>query len=116
MSSKGEAKANLATGKPFPFTSFISQLQHKCFFTQNRDSWIIDTRATDHMCMSHLDLSNKQKLRHPVLVKLATNQSIKAYHTGNFFLNNTITLANILQFDAFDVNLISVARLTHDLN
>lgn len=68
------------------------------------------------MCMPHMNLNNKKKLGIPISVRLATNQSTKARFTGEFPLNNKINLTEVLQFEAFDVNLISVAKLTQYLN
>lgn len=116
VEEKEEAKANLAYGTSFPFTSFISFLEHKCFLMQNKNSWNIDTGATNHMCMPHVDLSNRKRMAMPILVKLATNQSTKAYHTKKIALNDEIKLNDVLQFELVDVNLIFVAKLTQDLS
>lgn len=112
---KEATKVNVATDNPLPFTSFLAFLKHRCFFIQNRNSWIIDIGATYHMCMGHMVINNKKELRTPNSAKLGTNQTTKAYQKIEFSLNGMINLTDVLQFNDFDVNLISVAKLTHDL-
>lgn len=80
VSEKEEAKLNVASGNLLTSATLLTFLKHKCFFIQNRDCWIIDTGATDHICMLHMPLSNKQKLKTPILVKLAIDHNTIAYH------------------------------------
>lgn len=113
---KEEAKANTVSGILTSFTSFISFLEHRTYFTQNKDQWVIDTGATTHMCMSHIILAENQKLPSPISVRVSTNESTKAYYIGQIASNDKIKLKDVLKLHSFDVNLISITKLTKDLN
>jgi len=79
-------------------------------------SWIIDSGATDHISSSpqlSLGTNNRCSLP-PVLLPSGDKANIVA--KGSMPLNSVYYLYNVLYVPTFKVDLISVSRLTRDLN
>lgn len=75
-------------------------------------SWIIDMRATTHMCASpNLFSKLKQTTRH-ISVKLPYNRTKHVTQEGNVNLSSAITLEDVLYISSFRYNLLSVNKLT----
>ncbi len=77
-------------------------------------SWIIDTRATDHVACPLSSFTSYYKIK-PVKVKLPNNQSIIVACVGTVILTKNIILYNVLYIPNFMLNIISVQRLTNYL-
>ncbi|GMI91128.1 hypothetical protein HRI_002782100 [Hibiscus trionum] len=79
--------------------------------------WIVDTGATDHILSSfnHLDdpVSCDSYSR---FVHLPNGKTTPVTHLGSFRLTPESTLQNVLYVPDFHHNLLSVSRLTRDLN
>ena len=77
---------------------------------------IIDSGATDHITSSPTLLvnSNKNTFLPPVAMPSGEQASITSI--GNLPLNSAITLQNVLGVPSFKVDLMSVSRVTKDLN
>lgn len=52
----------------------------------------------------------------PIKVKLANQDCTNAKYIGNNTINKSIKLHGVLKLESFDVNLISITKLTKKLN
>ncbi|XP_073265499.1 uncharacterized protein [Populus alba] len=94
--------------------SGISFSCHTNFSPQNKFTWILDTGATDHMICNpilfeSIVLPTKQKQVH-----LPNGHKVPIAFTGTVKFSSTIILHNALYVPSFNINLISVSRLTAD--
>lgn len=78
-------------------------------------SWIIDTRATDHMVGS-IDLLTTIISTIHIKVKLPNGQHVLATHIGTVTLAKDFVLNNVLYIPNFYVNLISTSKLTSKIS
>ncbi|CAN0825128.1 Retrovirus-related Pol polyprotein from transposon TNT 1-94 [Linum grandiflorum] len=82
----------------------------------NKSHWIIDSASTDHItCDSYALVQRDHSVVVPP-VKIPNGDFIPVKGVGNKKLNSTITLPGVLDVPKFKCNLISVSRLTKDLN
>ena len=78
-------------------------------------SWIIDNGATNHISSKlFFDKHNKCTLPPPVLLR--SGEKAKIIAKGSLPLNFVYYLHNVICVPTFKVDLISVSRLTRDLN
>ncbi|XP_050229315.1 uncharacterized protein LOC126678461 [Mercurialis annua] len=86
--------------KPIPEEKGII---HACFFSSKtyRDSWILDTGATDHIICKHSLFKECEPVNN-VHVKLPTGQLISVTHTGFVQLTDDLTLYNVLYVPVFN--------------
>jgi len=85
------------------------------FLKSNNISWIIDSGATDHMvCSPSFFTSNIAEVSYRV--SLPNKTFVSATHLGNIQLTDKIALDYVLCIPSFSFNLISVKRLTENLN
>ena len=79
-------------------------------------SWIIDSRATNHISSSSKLLLRTDKNYSLPSVLLPSGQKAKIVTKGSLPLNSVYYLHNVLCVRTFKVDLISVSRLTKGLN
>lgn len=96
------------TGKDYPSFCFNT-------YSENPTTWVIDSGATDHMCGPNITLSNQKVLTKPIIVHLPNSQITTVNCIGNYKINNNLTLYNVSKITDFNVNLISVTKLTKQL-
>ncbi|XP_050233497.1 uncharacterized protein LOC126681983 [Mercurialis annua] len=86
---------------------------HACYFSAKgyRDTWILDTGATDHIICNLKFFTTFQEVKN-VHVKLPTGQLISVSHIGSVQLNPNLLLCNVLYVPMFNFNLISASKLT----
>jgi len=85
------------------------------FLKSNNISWIIDSGATDHMvCSPSFFTSNIAEVSYRV--SLPNKTFVSATHLGSIQLTDKIVLDDVLCIPSFSFNLISVKRLTENLN
>jgi len=77
---------------------------------------IIDSGATDHITSSPTSLVNKRKNTLLPPVALPSGEQAPITSIGNLPLSSTITLKNVLGVPSFEVDLMSVSRITRDLH
>ena len=77
-------------------------------------SWIIDSGATDHISSKLFSDQHNKCTLPPVL--LPSGEKAKIVAKGSLPLNSVYYLHNVLCVSTFKVDLISVSRLTRDLN
>ncbi|KAM7503905.1 hypothetical protein LguiB_002809 [Lonicera macranthoides] len=77
--------------------------------------WVIDSGATDHILSSSTPFINSKKIPFSS-VSLPSGEKADIVSKGTLPLNSTYYLHNVLSVPTFKVDLISVSRLTNDLN
>ena len=83
----------------------------------HKPNWIVDTGATNHMASS-LELLNKlsvNKLGYNRTVELPNGDETKVTHTGLSSISDGSTISNVLYVPEFKFNLLSVSKLTKEL-
>jgi hypothetical protein len=84
-------------------------------FGKNTTSWIIDSGATDHMTWDQNKLQNIRSTVEPQHVLVANGNKVKIEGLGTAKLL-TKGVHNILYLPAFNTNLLSISKITQDLN
>ena len=83
----------------------------------HKPNWIVDTGATNHMASS-LELLNKlsvNKLGYNRTVELPNGDETRVTHTGLSSISDGSTISNVLYVPEFKFNLLSVSKLTKEL-
>lgn len=83
------------------------------FSSNIKEIWVIDSGATDHICISITLMHDIHILTHPILVQLPNGQTIKVTTVGSVRLTPTLTLINVFHIPTFTYNLISISKLTN---
>lgn len=83
--------------------------------TISRNTWIIDSGASDHIaCDRRLFSAVNEDLKNPVTVQLPNGSVAYVTTTGTVELNPHIVLTNVLYIPDFQFNLVSVSRACKD--
>ena len=77
----------------------------------NKYTWILDSRATNHVCCTLSDFSTYHCIN-SISIKLHNGHYVTANYSGIVNLNYRISLTNVLYVPAFSFNLISISKLT----
>lgn len=90
---------------------------HFCFHitSSDKDSWILDTGATNHMTCDLVMFSTVPEPSN-VKIKLHNNAITTLTLTGNVILNEFLTLHNVLYVLEFNFNLLTISHLTNNSN
>ena len=88
---------------------FSAQIVNKK--ASNMKTWVIDTRATDHIVCSMDLLTSITTISH-TMVQLPNGEAAIVTHVGSVQLSSHITLTNILCVPSFSFNLLSVSSIT----
>ncbi|GJU17601.1 cysteine-rich receptor-like protein kinase 8 [Tanacetum coccineum] len=75
--------------------------------------WVVDSGATDHVCISLSLMHNITKLQTPITVYLPNGQITQVTYTGSVRLTQSLTLTDVFYIPTFTYNLISISRLLH---
>ena len=101
-------------------TSFLAQ---KCTFrtalsntTEKLDPWIIDSSASNHMTGYASSFSTYNLDSRHIMVKFADGSLATVARTGTIVLNPHITLYDVLHVPKLACNLLSISKLTKDLD
>lgn len=78
--------------------------------------WIIDSGATDHVTEDPNNLECKNVIGNIGRVQLPIGDSATVSHVGNLKLNEGEMISNVLCVPIFRFNLLSVYKLTKELN
>ena len=92
----------------FPVVSFTC--------SNSNCTWIIDSGATDHMTGSSSLFSSYKPCAGNRKVKIADGSLSPIAGTGDVKLSTSLTLSNVLHVPKLSCNLISISKLTQDLN
>jgi len=95
-------------------TSGISFSCHTISSPQNKFTWILDTGATDHMICSPLLFETIVLPKTQSKVHLPIGENVPVVFTGTVKFSPDIILHKALYVPSFNINLISVSRLTAD--
>jgi len=87
-----------------------------CMCKLEKDAWIIDSGASDHMTFDANVLHDLQHLTEAVTISLPTGQTVQVTQYGKFRLNEWISLQHVLLVPLFKYNLLSVKKLTAQLH
>nr|KYP65664.1 Retrovirus-related Pol polyprotein from transposon TNT 1-94 [Cajanus cajan] len=82
----------------------------------NRDRWVLDNGASHHMTPTHSILQDLRDLDEPLHIKIPTGDVVLVKKIGTVQLDNHIKLIDVLYIPQFSCNLISIHKLTCDLN
>ncbi|KOM56062.1 hypothetical protein LR48_Vigan10g195400 [Vigna angularis] len=78
--------------------------------------WILDSGATDHMTPCRVSFNSYDESSKEQLITVANGQGIPICGSGNIVLESSIILKGVLHVPQLANNLISVQKLTKDLN
>jgi len=79
-----------------------------------KDFWIIDSGATDHVCHNLNAFTTSTKIE-PILISLPNGQAVYATYSGIVKLSAKLYLTNVLYVPQFQLNLISISKLSLNL-
>ena len=96
------------------YASGISFSCHTISSPQNKFTWILDTGATDHMICSPLLFESIVLPKIQTQVHLPNGQKVPIVFTGTVKFSPDIILHNAIYVPSFNINLISISRLTVD--
>ncbi|KAK2452382.1 putative mitochondrial protein [Trifolium repens] len=82
----------------------------------NLKPWIVDSGASDHMTGDKSLFHHYSPCYDGMSVKIADGTLSKVAGTGSIILSEDIELKSVLHVPNLDCNLLSVSKLTHDLN
>ena len=99
-------------------TPLVGNLKHSIIYAKlvNRtafgvDSWVMDTRAGDHIVCSVSLFQSYTTVSHYV-VELPNGESAHVTHIGIVKFSNSLILEHVLCVHFFSFNLLSVSQLT----
>ena len=79
------------------------------------EPWIIDSGASDHMTGSRYLFSSYTPCSSNRLVQIANGSFTPVLGIGNIYLNDEILLSNVLHVSNLSCNLLSISKITTDL-
>lgn len=82
---------------------------------KGHSSWIIDTRATDHVTHEKTQFVTFYKIK-PIYVKLPNKSIVIAKYAGTIQFSKNLVIFKVLYILDFSFNLISIQSLIKDLN
>ncbi|KAF5769630.1 putative RNA-directed DNA polymerase [Helianthus annuus] len=82
----------------------------------NNDDWIVDSGSTDHIVHKDGMLENASKARSETPVVIPNGESISGEATGDSTLMGGTKIGGVLYIPKFNCNLLSVSRLSRELN
>ncbi|KAK9751154.1 hypothetical protein RND81_02G246000 [Saponaria officinalis] len=89
-------------------------MTHKNFQTVNKNDWIIDSGATNHMTSQLETLENVKELSKGLKINLPDGRYVQVTHKGDITLKNGLKLKGVLYVPEFRQNLMSVQRLAKE--
>ena len=108
------SNSNLNSTTNVASASGMSFSCHTISSSQNQFTWILDTRATNHIICSPFLFDSIVFPKTPSKVHLPNGQTVPIVFTGTVKFSPDIVLHNALYVPSFTVNLVSVLRLTTD--
>jgi len=84
-------------------------------FISSFSSWIIDSGATNHICLALTYFTPYHQIN-PISVKLANGNQVIANYSGSVFLNQNHVIDDVLYIPYFTFNILSIAKLIDKLS
>ncbi|KAK9121177.1 hypothetical protein Syun_018794 [Stephania yunnanensis] len=113
-----KGKCISAEGVPAHMNSVVSEItgssqkRSSSFNTSfSSDAWIMDSGATNHMCINYDLLVNIIALAKPVSICLPDGHTQEVTCIGDVHLSSDIFLSSCLHINSFKYNLLSVSKL-----
>lgn len=78
---------------------------------QTMNAWVIDSGATDHICISFQLMHSVVELSKPIVLSLPNGSHATVTHTGSVNLTPTLVLHDVLYVSTFKFNLLSIPKL-----
>ena len=103
----------MGAGSVAQIGNFSSALNVK---SAGSDSWIIDTSALDHMTGNLSLLHDYKAYSKNYMVKIADGSLSKVTSTGTVYISPCLKLHSVLLVPSLRCNLLSISKLTKDLN
>ena len=119
MDPQSSSGISLNISSNLRYQNHIFTFHHQCLSTLYnslpKQSWIIDSGATSHVCA---DLSKFQEVfdASNLTVSLPNGTTFPILHTGTIRLSDSLVLYDVLHVPSFHFNLISVHALLHHNN
>lgn len=83
--------------------------------TDHGEAWVVDSGGTEHITCNQRLLKNVTKNTFEPPVIIPNGDFINVNGRGDLKLQNNINIDKVLHIPAFNCNLLSVSRLTKDL-
>ena len=83
---------------------------------ENHTTWIVDSGASDHMIGNLMVFHEYTPCHNNSSVRIADGTLSRVFGTGSVIISKDITLHSVLYVPKLDCNLLSISRLTQDLN
>lgn len=103
----------IASGSVVHKGNFISVLNTK---REQSYMWIVDSRVSDHMIGDIKQLTKFNPCYENWIVRITDGSLSRAVGTGSIVLSKDLTLNCVLLVPNLDCNLLSVSKITRDLN
>ena len=87
-----------------------------CSCNLETGSWILDSRASDHMSFDVKPPYDLNLLERPVLASLPNGYKVQVTHHGKLRINDDLIFNHLLLVPHFKYNLLFVRRLTSQLH
>lgn len=87
-----------------------------CFVHTDRDSWILDSGASENLSYHKDYLSDFKPLLKPKVVNLPNSQEVTVTHYGSVLIFPGFLLHHVLYVPSFKFNLLSVHKICKQLN
>ena len=81
-----------------------------------RAAWVVDSGATDHICIILSIMHDTFLCNPPIHVTLPNGQTVEVKICGKVRINADITLTNVFHIPSFAYNLLSVSQLTKQMS
>lgn len=92
--------------------SYVFSASNKC----NSTTWVIDSGATDHMAHSTSCFTTYQPCSSNRKIKVADGSLINVVGQGTVVFSSMLILKDVLHVPKLSVNLLSISKITQDLN
>ncbi|KAL6311476.1 hypothetical protein AAG906_012064 [Vitis piasezkii] len=83
---------------------------------ENHTTWIVDSGASDHMTRNLMVFHEYTPCHNNSSVRIADGTLSRVFGTGSVIISKDITLHSVFYVPKLDCNLLSISRLTQDLN
>ncbi|EXB70633.1 hypothetical protein L484_023818 [Morus notabilis] len=84
--------------------------------SENKDTWIVDSGASDHMTGDITMFHHYRPCQDNLTIKIADGSLAKVAGTGSIILSETLELKTILHVPNLYCNLLSVSKLSQEIN